>query len=143
MHNFPITEARLIALFLQSVTYGIHMLTFTICIWTLFKRTGVRRILCSWSWFYVATALFIVGTVDVLFNLCHNVSAFVNNNHSEGNAKAVFLQISSRVNIMRVNNLWLLAVSSFVADGRPTQSAWYDIVTVISDAALVCELQTD
>lgn len=93
------------------------MLTFTICIWTLFKRTGVRRILCSWSWFYVATALFIVGTVDVLFNLCHNVSAFVNNNHSEGNAKAVFLQISSRVNIMR--------------------SAWYDIVTVISDAALI------
>ncbi|PCH39050.1 hypothetical protein WOLCODRAFT_134699 [Wolfiporia cocos MD-104 SS10] len=115
--GFPITEAQLVALFMQAVSYGVHLVTFTICIWTLFRTTsaGYRKSI-NWPWFIIAVTLFAVGTVDVSFNFYHNMIAFVYYT-GPGGAIVPFQEISNWLNVMR--------------------SAWFFLEGIVSDAALM------
>ncbi|EED84797.1 predicted protein [Postia placenta Mad-698-R] len=116
MSTFPIAEAQLVALFMQSVTYGIHAVTFSVCIWKLIDKLRSGKGHVNWPWIFVAVALFTIGTVDVSFNLYHNLSAFIFYK-GPGGAEEEFMAFSSWINVMR--------------------SVWYNLGIVISDAALM------
>ncbi|KAH9913022.1 uncharacterized protein B0H18DRAFT_1216689 [Fomitopsis serialis] len=116
MGALPIAEAQLVALFMQSVTYGVHMVTFAICIYTWFSRSSSSWTSASRIWLSVAIAFFVIGTCDVSFNLYHNLMAFVLPTASSG-ANTVFDQASNWVNVIR--------------------SVWFYIGASLSDAALI------
>jgi len=116
MGSLPIAEAQLVALFMQSVAYGIHMVTFAICMYTWFRYSRSSQTSASRIWLSVAIAFFVIGTCDVSFNLYHNLMAFVLPTASSG-ANAVFNVASNWVNVMR--------------------SVWFYINAALSDAALV------
>ncbi|KZT01854.1 uncharacterized protein LAESUDRAFT_717201 [Laetiporus sulphureus 93-53] len=113
--TYPIAEAQLVALFMQSVTYGIHVVTFSLCMYTWYRRTGHSGAPRCGPWMVVPVALFVLGTVDVSFNLYHNLIAFIFYT-GPGGAEAEFKQLSNWVNAIR--------------------SVWYVVSASVSDAAL-------
>ncbi|KAH9923360.1 uncharacterized protein B0H18DRAFT_1015365 [Fomitopsis serialis] len=113
---FPIAEAQLAALFMQSIAYGIHVVTFAACMYAWFWRHRTLRASNRWPWMVVAIALFIFGTIDVCFNFYHNLVAFVFFT-GPGGANAEFEDISNWINVMR--------------------SVWWYLQALISDAALI------
>ncbi|EED78466.1 predicted protein [Postia placenta Mad-698-R] len=116
MPVFPIDEAQLVALFMQSVTYGVHVVTFTICMWKLVKKFRSGQGSAHWPWTVIAIALFANGTVDVSFNLYHNLIAFIFY-RGNGGAEEEFTASTTWLNLIR--------------------SVSFSLGIVISDAALV------
>ncbi|KAH9915072.1 uncharacterized protein B0H18DRAFT_1125092 [Fomitopsis serialis] len=117
MGALPIAEAQLVALFMQSVAYGVHLVTFAICIYTWFRRSSNSRTSASTIWLCVAIAFFVIGTCDVSFNLYHNLMAFVLPATASSGAKTVFDDAGNWVNVMR--------------------SVWFYMNAALSDAALI------
>ncbi|EPS99047.1 hypothetical protein FOMPIDRAFT_1092322, partial [Fomitopsis schrenkii] len=67
---FPIAEAELVALFMQSIAFGAHAVTFVLCMHRWFRRSKMPGLNSkSWPWAFVAVTLFIIGAMDVVFNL--------------------------------------------------------------------------
>lgn len=102
--GFTIAPAQLAALFMQSVAFGIHMVTFAVCMYTWFCRssnTGLSRH-GSLRWMVIAITFFVIGTCDVSFNFYHNLLAFVKYK-GPGGANAEFSDASNWVNVMRVS----------------------------------------
>ncbi|KAH9913025.1 uncharacterized protein B0H18DRAFT_888962 [Fomitopsis serialis] len=97
---FPITEAQLVALFMESVSYGIHVVTFAQCMYTWFTVRHSRGTSKTWPWMFVAVILFAIGTLDVSFNLAHNIMAFVLYS-GKGGAEYQFNDMSNWVDVMR------------------------------------------
>lgn len=118
MASFPIKEAQLVALFVQSVTYGIpsHIVTFSVCVRTLVHSSGSGAKPFNWRWLLIGLVLFGVGTIDVSFNLYHNLIAFIFYT-GPGGAETQFGDISNWVNVMR--------------------SVWTFVQAMVPDAALV------
>ncbi|OSX68007.1 hypothetical protein POSPLADRAFT_1100493, partial [Postia placenta MAD-698-R-SB12] len=106
MANFPIQEAQLISLFMQSTVYGVHVVTFLMCMWALLRPSNSGRPV-NWPWLSVAVILFAIGTADVSFNLYHNLIAFIYYT-GLGGAQAQFEDLSSWVNVMRVYRCWII-----------------------------------
>ncbi|KAH9948544.1 hypothetical protein B0H21DRAFT_673137, partial [Amylocystis lapponica] len=106
MPAFPINEAQLVALFMQSVAYGMHVVSFGSCVMVLLRRMpdGAKRPV-NWTMLMTAVILFGVGTADVSFNLYHNLVAFVLYN-GPGGSEGEFEHISNWVNVMRT--VWLV-----------------------------------
>ena len=100
--SFPISEAQLVALFAEGVAYGMHTVTFAICMWTWVHRSKASRSARSWPWMSIAIALFLVGTLDVSFNLYHNIIAFCLYT-GPGGAEGEFERLSNWVNVLRVS----------------------------------------
>ncbi|EPS96972.1 hypothetical protein FOMPIDRAFT_61202 [Fomitopsis schrenkii] len=103
MSSFPINLAQLVAFFMESVTWGIQIVTFTQCVWALFeagKNEGGRRrvnmTLLTW-----AVALFVWGTLDISFAAYRNITAFVYYTGPGGSIE-IFSQISDYVTVLRV-----------------------------------------
>lgn len=121
--TFPIAEAQLTALFLQSIAYGLHVVTFTacMCVWISRPRMSVTG---RWPWMAVAVALFLIGTIDVSFNFYHNLVAFIFYT-GPGGPTAEFEDLSSWVNVIRVSR-------NFVA-----RSTGYNLISERSEC-LVC-----
>ncbi|KAH9836692.1 uncharacterized protein C8Q71DRAFT_54513 [Rhodofomes roseus] len=113
---FGIAEAQLTALFMQSIAYGVHVVTFAMCMYAWFWRHRRLRASNGWPWMAVAVVLFILGTTDVCFNFYHNIVAFVLFT-GPGGAESVFEDISNWVNVMR--------------------SVWWYMQALVSDAALI------
>ena len=104
MGSFPIAEAQLTALFMQSIAYGIHTVTFAACMYTWFLRAATQGSVL-WVWMSIAIAFFVIGTCDVALNFYHNLAAFVFSSSNAGGANAVFDQSSSWISILRVGYL--------------------------------------
>ncbi|KAH9913020.1 uncharacterized protein B0H18DRAFT_218554 [Fomitopsis serialis] len=113
MRSFPIAEAQLAALFMQSIAYGMHAVTFAACIYTWFHQSysSGGRMSGRWLWMFVAVAFFVIGTCDVSFNFYHNVIAFIVYK-GPGGANAQFDQFSNWVNFMRIYRCWLVYTES-------------------------------
>ncbi|KAH9921342.1 uncharacterized protein B0H18DRAFT_880272 [Fomitopsis serialis] len=107
-----IAEAQLIALFMQSVAYGVHVVTFSICIYTWFRRSSSSRTTASRIWLSVAIAFFIIDTCDVSFILYHNLMAFVLPATASSGANVVFDDTSNWVNLMRIYRCWMVYANS-------------------------------
>ena len=104
MAGFSIAPAQLTALFMQSVSFGMHMVTFAVCMYTWFCRSGRpgAGAHASIRWMVIAVAFFIVGACDVSFNFYHNLLAFIEYK-GPGGANAEFSDASNWVNVMRVS----------------------------------------
>lgn len=102
--RFPIAEAELVALFMQSVAFGAHAVTFAICMHRWLRRSKMPGLdTKSWPWVFVAVTLFIVGAMDVVFNLYDNLGALIFRGPMD--ASSHFRMISEWVNIVRVSCL--------------------------------------
>lgn len=103
MSSFPINLAQLVAFFMESVAWGIQIITFTQCIWALFeadKSVGGRRNVNVTLLTY-AVALFVWGTLDISFAAFRNITAFVYY-MGPGGSIEIFSQISNYVTVLRV-----------------------------------------
>ena len=124
-------QAQLAALFMQSIAYGIHMVTFAACMYSWFRRPSGSR--SSMRWMVVAIALFAIGTCDVSFNFYHNILAFIDYKGS-GGADEEFQDASNWVNVMRVSASRTICAEFTHID---EQSVWFYINAALSDAVLV------
>lgn len=103
--RFPIAEAELVALFMQSITFGAHAVTFVICMHRWLRRSKTPELNSkSWPWVFVAVALFVIGAMDVIFNLYHNLGAFIFRGPAA--ASSHFRMISEWINTVRVSSLF-------------------------------------
>ena len=101
MSSFPIDEARLVAFFLESSTWGIQLVTYVFCVWTLTQSNRAsKRPLVNTPFLY-ASALIVIGTVHTSFAFYHILQAFVYFK-GRGGADAVFNQLSSYVTVVEV-----------------------------------------
>lgn len=106
MPSLSVSESQLLALFIESIAYGIHIVAFVGCMSTWFLRS--RRPLPKamyWPWVFLAISLFILGTTHVSLLCFHNVLAFIFNHGPDG-ADAEFERLSSWVYGLRVRR-WL------------------------------------
>ncbi|KZT10979.1 uncharacterized protein LAESUDRAFT_755608 [Laetiporus sulphureus 93-53] len=118
MTNFPITEGQLLSLFLQSIGYGVHAVTYVICVWALVGSARGKGRGVNWLFLGIATALFVVGTLDVSFNFYHVLKAFIF--YKQG-ATAEFERMSEWVNVLRsVFNF----VQTLIADAAVIYRCW-------------------
>lgn len=98
--HFPIAEAELVALFMQSIAFGAHAVTFVLCMHRWFRRSKMPGLNSkSWPWAFVAVTLFIIGAMDVVFNL----GAFVF--RGPAGASSHCRMISGWISIVRVSCL--------------------------------------
>ena len=105
---FPITEAQLVSLFMQSITFGIHLVVFAICIHRWFRRSQLPGFHTNpWPWVVIATALFAVGMADVSLNLHNNLVAFVFY-RGRGGANLQLRVVSDWVSVVRVSQRILI-----------------------------------
>ncbi|TFY51508.1 hypothetical protein EVG20_g10969 [Dentipellis fragilis] len=109
---FPIDEAQIVALFLESLFYGTYLVTFGMCMYSLIQRSkndGFRH----WPLFVVAILLFTFATLDVAFLVRHVLDAFIWY-RGPGGAKGEFADISYWVNVMKTVDY---AAQTSIADG--------------------------
>jgi len=107
---------------LNTSTYGIHIVTFTMCVWSFLNRSSDPRLgkPVVWLWLLVAISLFVVGTVDVSFNLYHNMITFVFY-AGPGGAEDAFEELSTWLNVIR--GVWKYVVG-FISDAALLYRCW-------------------
>ena len=103
MSAFPIDEAELLALSMESVAWSIQLMTFIFCIWAFTARSQTQsRRLINWPFVY-AFVLFDMGTMHVCLSLYRALDAFVYNK-SAGDAVSMLSQWSNTVRIVHVSS---------------------------------------
>ncbi|KAH9831467.1 uncharacterized protein C8Q71DRAFT_782682 [Rhodofomes roseus] len=115
MPSLSVSESELLALFTESIAYGIHLVTFLGCISTCFLRS--RRSVSKatyWPWVFVAISLFILGSVHVSLLCFHNVLAFIFQHGPDG-ADAEFERLSSWVYGLQYSCFYLIIAFSDAA----------------------------
>lgn len=118
MTAFEVAEAQIVALFMESITYGMYLVTLVICARALFfDAQGIKRIL-NWPMIVVMTLMAIFATLDVALGLRHNLEAFIYYS-GPGGPEAEFDNISYWVNVMKVRN-------AYTARGFGADDLWAD-----------------
>ncbi|TFY75787.1 hypothetical protein EWM64_g8223, partial [Hericium alpestre] len=143
MPTFSIAEAHIVALFLQSIFYGIFLITFAQSLLVLRRsRRTFRQRRCS---FIIALLFFIFGTLDIAFLLRQVVDAFIYYT-GPGGANVRFEDISDWGNAMRTV---FYCIETSLADGLLIYRCWivygrrWTIVAGLSPlwiACTVCEV---
>ena len=76
---FPITEARIVGLFVESVTYGINLVSFGFCLNALLgfgtKRKRINEI--NWPMTIISILIFVVSTLGICLAFWIVLRAFV------------------------------------------------------------------
>ncbi|KAJ3745163.1 hypothetical protein DFH05DRAFT_1492632 [Lentinula detonsa] len=120
--DFPVDTAQIVALFMESVTYGVFLTTFMMCLHGLLYSPTHRFHLKPYfkvnhRMLIAAYLMFIFASLDVAFGLCHNINAFVtmNGNGLNGpeNAEKVFGDMGNWLNVMKFVDY---VVQTFVGD---------------------------
>lgn len=113
MTAFEVAEAQIVALFMESITYGMYLVTLVICARALFfDAQGIKRIL-NWPMIVVMTLMAIFATLDVALGLRHNLEAFIYYS-GPGGPEAEFDNISYWVNVMKTVDTQAM---SLIGDG--------------------------
>ncbi|THG98149.1 hypothetical protein EW026_g4000 [Hermanssonia centrifuga] len=101
---FPITVAQIVALFMESIFYGIYLVTLGHCLKALLckkdKFIFKSRREIKWIMVIVAFLMATFATLDVAFGLRHNLDAFIYYT-GPGGATAEFGNITYWVNVMK------------------------------------------
>ncbi|KAI0026659.1 hypothetical protein K488DRAFT_65467 [Vararia minispora EC-137] len=104
MPNIPVDEAQIVALFVESVLYGVFLVTFGMTIRVLLFNRADSSIIRSGRQYYfflaVAFAFLVVATFDEAMVLRHVLDAFVYYK-GPGGPIGEFLIISYWVNVMK------------------------------------------
>ncbi|KAJ3720725.1 hypothetical protein DFJ43DRAFT_1004861 [Lentinula guzmanii] len=121
--DFPVDTAQIVALFMESVTYGVFLTTFMMCLHGLLYSPTHRFHLkpyfkVNYRMLIAAYLMFIFASLDVAFGLCHNINAFVTmNGNGSGNgpenAEKVFGDMGNWLNVMKFVDY---VVQTFVGD---------------------------
>ncbi|PSS29864.1 hypothetical protein EW026_g7441 [Hermanssonia centrifuga] len=102
--SFPITVAQTVALFLESIFYGIYLVTLGHCSRTLLFESDrfvlKRRKEIKWIMVTAALLMAIVATLNVSFILRHILNAFIYYK-GPGGATAELSDIGNWVNVMQ------------------------------------------
>ncbi|KAJ7452120.1 hypothetical protein B0H11DRAFT_2074364 [Mycena galericulata] len=123
MDNFPITEAQIVGLFLESVFWGFYLITFILCLRSLLFGSNwqLKRLSeINWAMLLVALAMCSFATLDVALGLMHNIEAFVLYT-GPGGALEEFSNISDWVNIMKTVDVVL---QTMLGDGMLIYRCW-------------------
>lgn len=117
---FTLPAAEIVALFMQAVGYGAHMITFSACMSKMLsvKMDGRRHI--QWPLFAVALALFTIGTLDIAVHLYQTLDAFVYYT-GKGGAAVIFSHFSSWPNVVRTTSLM---IGAMISDGAWIYRCW-------------------
>jgi len=103
--SFPIGEAQLVGLFMESVTYGIFLVTFGLCMQALcFEKNSTfvwrRPRDIRWGMLLVAFLMFAFATMDVAFGLRHILQAFISYD-GPGGPNQKFSDMSTFLNVIK------------------------------------------
>ncbi|KZT10124.1 uncharacterized protein LAESUDRAFT_810397 [Laetiporus sulphureus 93-53] len=120
MASFPLAESQIVSLFVQSVSYGVHVVTFMVCIWNMLEQRYRHAKPINSLMLSIVVILFVVGTADLAFNLYHNILAFTLYTGS-GGATGEFEQISTWVQVIRSV---LTCLSTLVTDAALIYRCW-------------------
>jgi len=96
---FPLDEAEIISLFVESIFYGVYLISFGECMRVLFSGAGVQSGI-NRAMLVVAISMAIFGTLDLALALRHVLDAFIWYRGS-GGAIAEFENISSWIQVTR------------------------------------------
>lgn len=100
---FAIDEAHLVSLFSESVFYGLFLATFIACLrailWNGASFHAAAHV--RWALLVVACTMFVVATLDISFNLEHDLNAFIRYK-GPGGPSGEFSKISNWINLARV-----------------------------------------
>ncbi|TFY62722.1 hypothetical protein EVJ58_g3677 [Rhodofomes roseus] len=135
MGAFPIPQAQLAALFMQSIAYGIHAVTFAICMYTWFNQSNNSWTSASRIWLSIAIGLFVIGTCDVAFNFYHNLMAFIT--APIGMSPTEVFDQASNWGKCHARKYCLCLFRGKRAMMLILQSVWFYMNAALSDAALI------
>ncbi|KAJ3929484.1 MAG: hypothetical protein NXY57DRAFT_899992 [Lentinula lateritia] len=107
--GFSIDTAQIVALFMESVTYGVFLTTFVMCLHGLLYSPTHRFHLkpffkVNYRMLIAALLMFTFASLDVAFGLCHNIKAFVTlngNGNDPETAEEVFDDVGNWINVMK------------------------------------------
>ena len=105
MPSFPVTEAQIVALFMECIVYGIYLVTIWITARALFFDALGERKKVNWPMVAVMSLMAVFATLDVALGLKHNLDAFIFYT-GPGGPQEEFENISYWVNVMKVCVLW-------------------------------------
>lgn len=152
MPAFPITEAQVTGLFVESVFFGIHLITFGSCMQALMPATDKQwRGLGNVNWAMLVVSLFLLANAafDVSLGFYHNLKAFVFFKGSGGPVQEL-TNISDWINVSKVRSTsrsaywklivrhtshwrwlfkpWLVMRCWYVGSCRRTYSTFLDLI---------------
>ncbi|KAJ7037807.1 hypothetical protein C8F04DRAFT_1329070 [Mycena alexandri] len=123
MEDFPITEAQILGLFLESVFWGIYLITFFLCLRSLLFTPNYelkRFSEINWPMLVVTLLMCVLATLDVAVGLLHNIQAFVLYN-GPGGPTQEFSNISDWINVVKGFDIILQTI---LGDGMLIFRCW-------------------
>jgi hypothetical protein len=106
---FLIDSAQIVGLFMETLLYGVYLVTLGQCLHALLWSPAEHRFRAKnkihWPMLVAAILMFTFATLDVAFGLRHNLDAFVYYT-GPGGAKEELENISYWVNVMKVCRRW-------------------------------------
>ncbi|KAJ7599495.1 hypothetical protein C8J56DRAFT_916817 [Mycena floridula] len=112
--DFTIDKAELVGLCLESIFYGIYLVSFFPCIKALiWDNSFKRRRTVNWIMFVVAWLMFIFATMDVGFGLFRCFQGFVLY-QGPGGPLTVFQDIANYVSVMKIYRCWIVYGKSYL-----------------------------
>ena len=108
MPEISVSQAEIIGLFLESVFYGIYLVSCPFC-WLLLLRKGSRRQRSNevnWIIVVASLVLFVIATLDLSLHLYQNMFAFVFYTGEGGAIEAFTISVStgSWITLTRVSS---------------------------------------
>lgn len=99
--TFPIDAAQVVGLFMESVFYGIFLVSFFGCMRALLWSEGWFKPIqmINKKMFIAAMTMFIFASLDVAFGLRHNLVAFI---QFQGDPIVEFTKTSNWLNVMKM-----------------------------------------
>jgi len=118
--RYPLNTAQIVSLFVESVFYGIFLITFFHCLRVLAWEDGHikswKRV--HWKMLIASLLMFIFASLDVAFGLRHNIEAFV---YFQGGAIEDFERLSDWVSVMKMVDY---VCQTFVGDAILLYRCW-------------------
>jgi hypothetical protein len=101
-NKFPLTEAELVALFMECIVYGIYLVTLYMTARVLLWDPVGRRKKFNWPMVIVMGLMAVFATLDVAMGLKRNVDAFVSSDGPES-AEQKFADMSNWASVIKVS----------------------------------------
>ncbi|KAF9531388.1 hypothetical protein CPB83DRAFT_848945 [Crepidotus variabilis] len=134
--SFPVTEARLTAVFLEAICFGVLVVNFGFCLHALFHHGGQSRRFSEVNWLMVlvTTSSLIIGAFNLSIGFYHNLRIFVLL-QGKKDPEEEFSNISDWINVARtitthlqvllgdailIYRCWILWQRSFLAIFLPS-----------------------
>ena len=135
---FPITEAQITGLFVESVLFGIHLITAGYCMRALMSTSArwKSRDEINWAMLVVSLLLLSNATFDVVLGFYHNLKAFVFYTGQGGPAEE-FTNISDWINVSKVRGSLVNPTPQTGSELWIFQSLTVVVQTMIGDGMLV------